>query len=61
MQYNDSIWVCAPESFASAVKAAAAARYLSASAYIRQAVADQLARDGFADKPNGGEVHRASS
>lgn len=47
MQCNDTIRVRVPEHLAGAVKSAAAAKYLSASAYIRQAVADRLERDGF--------------
>jgi hypothetical protein len=42
-----TIRVRVPEDLAGAVKSAAAAKYLSASAYIRQAVADRLKRDGF--------------
>jgi predicted DNA binding CopG/RHH family protein len=49
MQCNDTIRVRVPEHLAGAVKSAAAASYLSASAYIRQAVADRLKRDGFND------------
>ena len=48
MPCNDTIRVRVPEHLAGAVKSAAAAKYLSASAYIRQAVADRLKRDGFA-------------
>ena len=47
MQCSDTIRVRVPEDLAGAVKSAAAAKYLSASAYIRQAVADRLERDGF--------------
>lgn len=51
MQLNDTILrVCVPEVLASAAKAAAAERYLSASAYIRQAVADRLLRDGYSQE-----------
>ena len=51
MQCSDTIRVRVPEYLAGAVKSAAAAKYLSASAYIRQAVADRLKRDGFSDQP----------
>ena len=52
MKLNDRIIrVCAPEDLAQAVKAAAAEKYLSASAYIRKAMADQLVRDGYDTKP----------
>ena len=44
MQCSDTIRVRVPEVLAGAVKSAAAAKYLSASAYIRQAVADRLER-----------------
>jgi predicted DNA binding CopG/RHH family protein len=46
---QDTIRVRVPEHLAGAVKSAAAAKYLSASAYIRQAVANRLERDGFID------------
>ncbi len=46
MQCDDIIRARVPKNLASAVQAVAAAKYLSASAYIRQAVAGQLERDG---------------
>ena len=50
MQCSDTIRVRVPEHLAGAVKSAAAAKYLSASAYIRQAVAERLERDGYSDQ-----------
>jgi len=51
MQCNDIIRARVPEDLAAAVQVAAAEKYLSASAYIRWAVADRLARDGYSTKP----------
>ncbi len=47
MTLDDSIRVRVPETMADAVKQAASERYLSSSGYIRQALAEQLKRDGI--------------
>ncbi len=46
MTLDDSIRVCVPEAMADAVKQAAERRFLSSSGYIRQALVEQLKRDG---------------
>ncbi len=45
--FTSSVRLMVPKSFPAAVKVAAGKRYLSASAYIRLAVAEQLKRDGI--------------
>jgi len=46
MTLDDSIRVRVPETMSEAVKQAADHRFLSSSGYIRQALAEQLKRDG---------------
>ena len=53
MQLNDVMRLRVPAEFVEAVKAAAADRLLSSSAYVRQAVAEQLKRDGIQPRSSG--------